>query len=334
MKKKILSSLQPSGSINIGNYIGAIQRWSTICNNSKNLGFFSIADLHALTNKNNYPFNKKKYLDFMALYLSSGIDYKNNVFFIQSDIPQHTELHWIFSCLTSINHLYRMTQFKEKISKKCNSDINLGILSYPILMACDILLYDADYVIVGEDQIQHVEITQYIASFFNKKYNKIFSKPIVYLKNKPIKIMGLQYPEKKMSKSDISSLNSINILDDSSLISKKIFKSITDSENQIYIDKNKKPGITNLINIISYINNISPNTYINFFQKEKFNYRKLKEFVIKQVLQYIKNIQEKYQYFRSQEKLLINILNEGKNIAKKIAYKKIKKIKKILQLGI
>ena len=246
-KKVLLSGIQPSGKLCIANYIGAIKNWLTF--QEKYESIFLVVDMHALTVKQVPADLRKRCLSFVALYIACGINPEKNTIAIQSHIPQHAELMWILNSITYIGELNRMTQFKDK-SKNHNSNINIGLFSYPVLMASDILLYQTDLVPVGSDQKQHLELARDLAKRFNRQYSDTFIVPEPFIPDKGSRIMSLQEPSKKMSKSDENDNNIIGLLDKPEIVIKKIKRSVTDSYKDIKCASDR-PGITNLLSIYS-----------------------------------------------------------------------------------
>jgi tryptophanyl-tRNA synthetase len=251
MKKTILSGSTVTGDLTLGNYIGAINNWKQLQDQYDCLYF--LADLHALTVVQDPKVLRDRTYSFFAQYLALGLDPKKNIIFVQSQVPEHTELSWILTCLTPLGYLNRMTQFKEK-SEKHEKNINAGLYTYPILMAADILLYQADMVPVGEDQRQHLELCRDIVGFFENRYGPgIFKMPDAYIGKMGARIMSLQDPEKKMSKSDENRKNFVSIIDDAKEIEKKIKGAATDSGTEIKFDPETKPGLSNLMTIYSVL---------------------------------------------------------------------------------
>ena len=249
MKKQILSGIQPSGILTLGNYLGALRNWVKI-QDDYDCKFF-VADLHAITVDQDSEQLRKNIKSVIMQYLACGLDPEKNTIFIQSHVHEHAELGWILNCSTYMGELSRMTQFKDKSKKQEN--VKVGLFDYPVLMAADILLYDADFVPVGEDQRQHLEIARDIAKRFNSTYNKeIFKLPEGFITKNTARIMSLQDPTKKMSKSDENKEATIFLLDDRATVLKKVKKAVTDSENIIKYSENK-PGIRNLMNIYSAV---------------------------------------------------------------------------------
>lgn len=322
MKKQILSGIQPSGILTLGNYLGALRNWVKLqqdydCN-------FFVADLHSIT-VNQDPLELRKNIKSVIMqYIACGVNPEKNTIFIQSHVHEHAELGWILNCSTYMGELSRMTQFKDKSKKQEN--VKVGLFDYPVLMAADILLYDADYVPVGEDQRQHLEIARDIAKRFNSAYNKdIFKLPKGLITENTSKIMSLQDPTKKMSKSDSNKDSFISLLDDRETILRKIKKAVTDSENCVkYSDK--KPGIKNLIDIYSAI------TEKNYKQIEKefsgIGYGKFKEEVAKAISNVLEPIQKRYNELELPEnqEYIENICKKGAEIAHNIAKEKLKQV--------
>jgi tryptophanyl-tRNA synthetase len=251
MKKTILSGSTVTGDLTLGNYIGAINNWKQLQDQYDCLYF--LADLHALTVFQDPKILRERTYSFFAQYLALGLDPKKNTIFVQSQVHEHTELNWILTCLTPMGYLNRMTQFKEK-SEKHVKNINAGLYTYPILMAADILLYQAHMVPVGEDQRQHLELCRDIVGFFENRYGQgIFTMPDAYIGKMGARIMSLQEPEKKMSKSDENEKNFVSIIDDAKKIEKKIKSAATDSGTEIKFDPENKAGLSNLMTIYSVL---------------------------------------------------------------------------------
>lgn len=251
MKKTILSGSTVTGDLTLGNYIGALNNWKNLQQDYDCLYF--LADLHALTVVQDPKILRERTYSFFAQYLALGLDPQKNIIFVQSQIHQHTELSWILTCLTPMGYLNRMTQFKEK-SEKHVKNINAGLYTYPVLMAADILLYQADMVPVGEDQRQHLELCRDIVGFFENRYGEgVFKMPEAYVGKMGARIMSLQEPEKKMSKSDENVNNFVSIVDDFKKIEKKIKSATTDSGTEIKYDVENKAGLSNLMTIYSVL---------------------------------------------------------------------------------
>ncbi len=304
--KKILTGLQPTGNITLGNYIGAIRQMTNMQNEYDSYIF--VADMHAIT----IPKEKDELLNntksLLALYLACGIDPNKNTIFVQSQNPYHTNLAWVLECNTYFGELSRMTQFKDKSSKHKN--FTTGLFTYPVLMASDILLYDIDYVPVGIDQKQHVELTRDLAARFNKKYGDTFKIPEPYITKSGTKIMDLVNPSIKMSKSSENKKGIIYLLDDVKTARKKIMSSTTDSEMIIKYDVVNKPGISNLINIYSSLTNKNITEIEKEFEGK--NYGEFKTKVADEVEKLLLAIQEKYNYYINSN-IIDEMLLKGKS---------------------
>lgn len=313
--KKVLTGLQPTGIITLGNYIGAIKQM--VKYQDMYDSYIFIADLHSITVPQDPMELAKNIRSLLALYLACGIDPKKNKIFIQSENLYHANISWLLECNTYYGELSRMTQFKDK-SKK-NANFTSGLLTYPVLMAADILTYDVDYVAIGADQKQHVELARDIALRFNKKYGDIFKIPEPLMTTEGTKIMDLVDPTKKMSKSSENPKGVIRILDDASTIRKKIMGATTDSEMIIKFDQDNKPGISNLINIYASLSNKKIPDVEKIFENKK--YGELKEEVADLVIKELTIIQTRY-YELIDSKELDNILDEGINFTNEIAKQK------------
>ncbi len=253
-KKRIYSGIQPSGIITLGNYLGAVKNWVNLQNDYDCL--YCIVDMHALTVRQDPQKLRQNTLTLAALYLACGLDPEKNIIYVQSHVPAHAELSWILNTFTYMGELNRMTQFKEK-SQRHADNINAGLFTYPVLMASDILLYQTDLVPVGEDQRQHIEITRDIAERFNNIYGDVFKIPVGFIPSAGARIMSLQEPDKKMSKSSEDTNSFISMLDDPKVIVNKIKRAVTDSDCTVKYDPENKPGISNLMNIYSCFTNKS-----------------------------------------------------------------------------
>lgn len=244
-RKRIFSGMQPSGMITLGNYLGALKNWTNLQDEYDCL--YCIVDMHAITVRQDPVKLRKQCKDLLTQYLAVGIHPEKNIIYYQSHVSQHAELSWILNCYTYMGELNRMTQFKDKAAKH-SDNINAGLYTYPVLMAADILLYQTDLVPVGEDQRQHLEITRDIAGRFNALYGDTFKIPEAYIGKVGARVMALQDPSKKMSKSDENQNNTIALMDDPAVIMNKVKRAVTDSENEVRYGEDK-PGISNLLNI-------------------------------------------------------------------------------------
>ena len=324
--KRILTGLQPSGELTIGSLIGAIEQMKNYQDEYES--FLFVADLHAITVPQDSKLLKERVKKNVALYLASGIDPKKNVIYIQSDNLYHANLAWILECNTYMGEASRMTQFKDKSSKYKN--IPVGLLTYPILMAADIILYDADYVPTGADQKQHVELARDIAERFNNKYGKTFNIPEPMIPENGAKIMDLQDPTKKMSKSSENDKGIIFMLDDEKTIRKKIMSAVTDSEGKVYYDPDNKPGISNLLTIYAAFKKISiEESEIHF---KDYNYGNLKKEVADVLVDSLSVIQEKYNKLINSDEL-DKILDEGKRKTMELAKEKFEDVVRKVGLG-
>ncbi|MFR2971154.1 MAG: tryptophan--tRNA ligase, partial [Christensenellaceae bacterium] len=237
-KKVIFSGIQPSGNLTLGNYLGALKNWVTL--QKEYNCYYCVVDMHAITVRQEPAELRKRCLDLMSIMLAAGVDPKQNTLYVQSHVSAHAELAWVLNCFTYMGELNRMTQFKEKAARHADN-LNAGLYTYPVLMAADILLYRADLVPVGEDQRQHLEITRDIAARFNNIYGDVFVIPDAYIPKAGARIMSLQEPEKKMSKSDPNENAFIAILDDPDTIRRKLKRAVTDSQTEIRLSEDK-PG--------------------------------------------------------------------------------------------
>lgn len=253
---RVLSCIQPTGEIHLGNYLGALRNW--VAGQHQGDVFHGIVDLHALTIMQSKGVLEQQTLEFAAMLFAIGLDPQVATIFVQSHLPQHSQLGWIMECMVSFGELNRMTQFKEKSAKRESEFVSAGLFTYPALQAGDILLYDAEEVPVGDDQRQHVEITRDIAIRFNHHYGETFVVPKAVTPAIGARVMDLQNPSAKMSKSDDNDAGIINILDDPSVIEKKFKRAVTDSENDVRFDRENKPGISNLLEILGAATQSNP----------------------------------------------------------------------------
>lgn len=324
--QRIFSGIQPSGTITIGNYIGAMKQFVELQHDYD--CFFCIVDQHAITVPQDRLQLRKNIKSLAAMYLAIGIDPKKATIFIQSEVPAHAQAGWMLQCVSYIGELERMTQFKDKSQGK--DAVVAGLLTYPPLMAGDILLYGTNLVPVGEDQKQHLELTRDIAERFNKKYNDIFTIPEVRISEVGARIMSLQDPLKKMSKSDPNQKSFISLLDEPKQIEKKIKSAVTDSDGIVLYDKEDKPGISNLITIYSIFSGQSiPNIVQNYEGK---GYGEFKGDLAKVVVDALTPIQERYIQLIESEELDL-ILDEGAERANHISRKIVKKMETAMGLG-
>ncbi|MBU8854430.1 tryptophan--tRNA ligase [Bacillus sp. FJAT-26377] len=326
MMKTIFSGIQPSGTITLGNYIGAMKQFVELQNDYN--CHFCIVDQHAITTPQDRLALRKNIRSLAALYVAVGIDPAKSTLFIQSEVTAHTEAGWMLQCVAYIGELERMTQFKDKSAGK--EAVSAGLLTYPPLMAADILLYNTDLVPVGEDQKQHLELTRDLAERFNKKYNDIFTIPEVRIPKVGARVMSLQDPTKKMSKSDPNQKAFITLLDDAKTIEKKIKSAVTDSEGIVRYDKENKPGISNLLSIYSILANKSIEDIEAMYEGK--GYGDFKADTAKVVAEALAPIQERY-YELVDSSELDDILDQGADKANATANKMLRKMRNAMGIG-
>ena len=331
MSKKIFSGVQPTGNLHLGNYLGAIKNFVELTNKIENECVFCVVDLHAITTKQEPKELKKNIRETAATFIASGIDPKKSIIFNQSMVSAHSECAWILSCVSRIGWLNRMTQFKEKAGKD-KEKASIGLYTYPVLMAADILLYDATHVPVGDDQKQHLELCRDIAQKFNNDFNapKFLRTPEPLIQKKFSRIMSLKDAQKKMSKSDPSDLSRINLTDDKDQIANKIKKAKTDplpmpSESNIL---SQRPEAENLLSIYSSLTNQSLEKSINEFNGKNFS--EFKEKLSEIIIEKIEPISKEIKKLLKDERYLDSILLEGSQKANIIASKKIIEIKELV----
>jgi len=328
-KKRVFSGIQPSGDLHIGNYLGAMVNWVRGQDERDNV--FCIVDLHAITVPQDPKVLKQRTLENAKMYLAAGIDPRKSTLFVQSDRPEHSELAWILNCFTYFGEMSRMTQFKEKQGKQKEAS-TVGLFDYPILMAADILLYDTDEVPVGEDQKQHVEIARDIAKRVNNKVGKVFTIPEPIIKKEGARIMSLTDPTKKMAKSDDSENSYVLLRDNPETITKKFARAVTDSESTIKFDATKKPGISNLLNIMS----VATETPISELEKkyESSNYGEFKKDVAGSVINLLKPLQSKLAEYDKNEDYVRKVLTDGAEEVAPRAKETLERVKKAVGLGL
>lgn len=329
--KNIVSGIQPSGKITLGNYLGAIKNIVNMQNEADddtNL-FIFIADLHAITVYQEPAELRKSIKSLAAIYLACGIDPNKTTLFIQSEVREHAEMSYLLQTITYIGELERMTQYKDKMVKQVQG-VSSALLTYPVLMAGDILLYNTDYVPVGQDQKQHLELARTIAERFNNRYSETFKVPEPIIRKIGAKIMSLQDPTAKMSKSDKLEKAVIYLLDDEATIRKKISSAVTDSEASVYYDVDNKPGISNLLTILSCCTNKSIEELVEICKD--MNYGEFKKMVADELVNKLKPIQERY-YEILNSKELDEILTNGAQRASYFANKMISKVKRKMGIG-
>lgn len=320
--ERMLSGIKPSGKLTLGNYIGAIRNF--IKYQDQYELFVFIANLHAIT----VPIEKKELKqninDIAALYIACGLDPQKTTLFIQTDVLEHANLGFILNCYGYMGELSRMTQYKDKSAKSKDGNISVGLFSYPLLMAADIILYDAQYIPVGADQKQHVELTRDLVDRFNNRYGDVFVKPTPVVAEVGARIMSLQDPTKKMSKSDDENdKGCIYLLDDLNIARKKIMSAVTDSEMSVHYDEKNKPGISNLMQIYASLTGKTLKEIEEEFVGK--NYGEFKRAVADSVVDTLSKIQEKYNNIKNSNELK-RIFEEGANKARAIARKKLLKV--------
>lgn len=325
-KPVIFSGIQPSGTLTLGNYIGAMRQWKMLEDDYRCL--YCVVDLHCLTVRQEPAKLRARSLEVLALLLALGLDPEKTLLFLQSHVSEHAELTWVLNCYTYMGELGRMTQFKEKSAKHADN-INAGLFGYPVLMASDILLYQANLVPVGADQKQHLEIARDIAERFNALYGDVFTIPEPYIPKVGARVMSLQDPERKMSKSDPEDTY-IAILDRPDVIRKKIKRAVTDSEGEIRYDERAKPGVSNLLCILSTLTGKSVDQCVA--QLAGQGYGTLKEAAAEAVVATFSPIQERFDALVQDKAYLGQVLKDGAEQASHIARRTLAKAYKKLGL--
>lgn len=323
-KKIVYSGIQPTGNITIGNYIGAIKNWLSLQDDETTQCIYSIVDLHSLTVKQVPSELRQRSVSFFAQYLAMGLDPNKNIMYYQSHVHEHAALTWILNCMTYIGEASRMTQFKEK-SKKNADNLNMGLMDYPVLMAADILLYGTNYVPIGVDQKQHLELARDLAERFNSRYSETFAIPEPFIGSVGAKIMSLQEPTKKMSKSEADANASILLLDDSDTIMRKIKRAVTDSDGEVRIGEDK-PGVTNLVTIYSAFTDKTMDEALK--DLGGMNYGSLKVAVADSIIAKLAPIRAKYEEYMADKAYIAEIAKQGAERASAIASKTLRKVYK------
>jgi tryptophanyl-tRNA synthetase len=323
-KKRVLSGIQPSGNLTIGNYLGALRQW--VAEQETYDCYFCIVDLHAITVPQDPQILRVKTREVAALYLACGLDPQKVTIFIQSHLPAHSELSWILTCQAPLGWLYRMTQFKDKSAKQQQDSVSAGLLNYPTLMAADILLYQAHAVPVGEDQRQHLEYTRDLAQRFNHLYGETFVIPEAMIPKAGARVMGLDNPTTKMSKSEVSDYHAVYLLDASNVIKKKLMRAVTDSLADIkFSTETERAGVNNLLTIYQALTNLpAPEIEGSFAGK---GYGDLKKAVVEQVTNRLEPIQAKYKQYMDEPGYLDRVLADGAERAGAVAEKTLKTVK-------
>lgn len=319
-KKRVFSAIQPSGMLTLGNYLGALKNWKAMTEEFDCI--YAVADLHAITVRQEPAAFRKQIYNTCALLLAIGIDPEQSIVFMQSQVAAHSQLSWLLSCYTQFGELSRMTQFKDKSAKHADN-INLGLFAYPTLMAADILLYQPDYVPVGADQKQHLEITRDIAVRFNHLYGDVFTVPEPYIPKVGARVMSLQDPTAKMSKSDENVNAWVAILDKPEDIMRKFKRAVTDSENKICVGEGRD-GMNNLIGIYSAVTGKTAEQIENEFASK--GYGEFKMAVGEAVCEELRPIRERFETYIADKKQLEDIYRNGAERADEIARRTVSKV--------
>lgn len=320
-KKTVLSAMQPSGGLTLGNYLGALRQWLGMQDDYVSL--YCVADLHALTVRQNPADLRRRDCETYALFLAAGVDPSRSVVFVQSQVPEHTQLSWVLNCNAYLGELNRMTQFKDKSARHADN-INAGLFTYPVLMASDILLYQAHLVPVGADQKQHVELTRDLAIRFNNAYGETFVVPEPYIPKFGARIMSLQEPERKMSKSDPNPNAFILLTDDPDTIVRKLKRAVTDCEGVIAFDPVHRAGVSNLLTIYTACTGKSMDETVASFEGK--GYGVLKSEVADAVVALLKPVQDEYARLLADKTYLYACMQDGAEKARSIAIKTIRKV--------
>ncbi|MBQ3385453.1 MAG: tryptophan--tRNA ligase [Erysipelotrichaceae bacterium] len=327
--KRMLSGIKPTGEMTLGNYIGALRNFVKYQDDYELYVF--IANLHCITVPIEPKELRKNLKDAIAVYLACGLDPEKCTIFLQSDVPEHAQLGWIMTCMSYMGELSRMTQFKEKTANATNESISTGLFVYPPLMAADILLYDADYVPVGEDQKQHVELTRDLAQRFNNRYSPTFTVPEPLIPQVGARIMSLSDPSKKMSKSEESNKGCIYLLDDLKVARKKIMSAVTDMYAKVNYDKENQPGVSNLLEIMSSLSGESIDSIVARYEGK--GYGEFKREVADVVCAELEMIQKRYNEIINSN-VIEETLRKGAEQAHHIAFRKLKKVQKKMGIDI
>ena len=321
-KKVLYSGMQSTGNLTLGNYLGALKNWITLRDEYE--CFYSVANMHSITVRQNPAELRKHARELLTLFIAAGIDPEKNCIYYQSHVPAHAELAWILNCYTYMGELSRMTQFKDKSAKHADN-INAGLFTYPVLMPADILLYQADVVPVGIDQMQHLEITRDIAQRFNSIYGDVFTIPEAYVGKVGAKIMSLQEPSRKMSKSDENPNGSIYLMDDPDTIMRKFKRAVTDSEGQIRY-RDEQPGIKNLISIYCACTGKTPEEVEREFDGR--GYGEFKPAVGEAVISVLKPLQERVAELTRDKAYIDSVIKNNAEKADYVANKTLRKVQK------
>ena len=321
-KKVLFSGMQATGNLTLGNYLGALKNWLTLSDEYE--CFYSVVDLHSITVRQNPAELRKRARNLLTLYIAAGLDPKKNCIYYQSHVSGHAELSWILSCFTYMGELNRMTQFKDKAAKHADN-INGGLFTYPVLMAADILLYQADVVPVGIDQMQHLELTRNVAERFNNIYGDVFTVPEAYVGKVGAKIMSLQDPSRKMSKSDENPNGSIYLMDDPDTIMRKFKRAVTDSEGCIAY-REEQPGVKNLIDIYCACTGKTTDEAVKEFDGK--GYGELKPAVAEAVISVLKPLQDEFARLSKDKAYIDSVIKENAEKANYYAAKTLRKVQR------
>ncbi len=329
-KKIVFSAIQPSGTITLGNYLGALRNWVTMQEEGQYNCIYALADLHTITVRQEPAVMRKNILEAYASILACGIDTEKSVFFIQSHVNAHAQLAWLLNCYTQFGELSRMTQFKDKSAKHADN-INAGLFTYPCLMAADILLYQADLVPVGADQKQHLELSRDIAERFNGRYGNVFTVPEGFIPKNGARVMSLQDPTRKMSKSDENVNACVSLLDTPEVIMKKFKRAVTDSEARVCVGEGKE-GVNNLIGIYSAVTGKTAEEITNEFEGK--GYGDFKTAVGEAVVEELRPVRERYEQYIKDKAYLEESWRKGAEFADRLAQRTLSKtMKKIGFVG-
>ncbi|MEE2023416.1 MULTISPECIES: tryptophan--tRNA ligase [Alkalimonas] len=322
-KPIVLSGAQPSGQLTIGNYLGALRQWDQMQDDYNCL--YCIVDLHAITVRQDPTALRNASLDSLALYLACGIDPERSSIFMQSHVAEHSQLAWVLNCYTQFGELGRMTQFKDK-SERHNNNINAGLFTYPVLMAADILLYQANQIPVGQDQKQHLELARDVAMRFNAVHGDVFTVPEPFIPKVAARVMSLQDPTKKMSKSDDNPQNFIGLLEDPKVIAKKIKRAVTDSDDppRVTFDLEAKPGVANLLSILSGVTGKTVAELEADYEGKMYGH--LKTDVADAVVALLEPLQQRFKEIRADQNLMHQVLHQGAEQARHRAADTLRKV--------
>ncbi len=329
MSPLLISGVKPTSMPHVGNYIGALAQWKQLQHEYR-CRFF-IADLHAITVPQDPGHLRQLTLDVLAVYLAIGVDPKLASFFIQSEVPAHSELQWLLCTIAKLGEMERMTQFKDKAQKGGREGAGMGLLSYPILMAADILLYDAEVVPVGDDQVQHLELTRDLAKRFNERFGETFRLPKALTQKEGARIMSLANGEKKMSKSDEQTYGTIFLDDSADDIRRKVKRAVTDTDGTIRLDKEAKPAVSNLLTIFSHMTGETIEALEKRFDGQ--GYGAFKEGLAEAIVEHFAPVREKLEQYRNDPSYLHAVLDAGRDEAQAAASAKLRLVKERMGIG-